>query len=216
MSGVKLEWITPNAEKMIVDMARVSADPTKKGQPDHKLVGYLIRNSHWSPFEMANICIEVDTTRDIGRQMLRHWTARPQEFSQRYQDVSILGDPVFRECRMQHPTNRQASESCEDPGLSKWWLQRQKHIWDEAVSIYRTALERGIAKEVARAVLPEGLTPTRMFFNFPIRTALHFCGLRRGHGTQKEAVALAEGLWLLIQDEMPTVAAAYAETQGWD
>lgn len=206
---VALKWITPDAEREIVDIARVSADPTKKSRPDHELVGFLLRNHHWSPFEMANICFEVNTTRDIGRQMLRHWTMRPQEFSQRYQNVAVLGDPVFRECRRQHPTNRQAALPSSDIHDNAWWLAAQEGVWDEANEVYAAALERGIAKEVARSVLPEGLTPTRLYFNAPIRSALHFCGLRLGHGSQKEITEIAEELHAIMKLHLPHVVRAF-------
>lgn len=207
---VGLKWITPDAEREIVDIARVSADPTKKSRPDHELVGFLLRNHHWSPFEMANICFEVNTTRDIGRQMLRHWTMRPQEFSQRYQNVAVLGDPVFREARLQDHKNRQ--NSIDVPvadNLHQWWGSEQLNVWEEAYSTYEEALARGVAKEVARSVLPEGLTPTRLYFNAPIRSALHFCGLRLGHGSQKEITAIAEGLHEIMQLHLPNVVRAF-------
>ena len=212
VSPVSLVWITPDAEKLIVHMARVSADPSKKGSPDDRLVRYLIRNSHWSPFEMANICVEVHTDRAIGRQMLRHWTARPQEFSQRYQNVMLLGEPIITQARLQHPTNRQASVPvADDDAVGHWWQDQQRAVWDEAAATYEAALQAGIAKEQARRVLPEGLTPTRMYFNFPIRSALHFCALRsKEHGSQDEIVALAEALWAIMDYHMPVVCAAFA------
>lgn len=211
---VKLKWITPEAEREIVEIARVSADPKKKSSPDHVLIGYLLRNHHWSPFEMANICFEVNTTRDIGRQMLRHWTMRPQEFSQRYQDVAVLGDPVFREARLQHKTNRQASVQTDDAGLTEWWALAQREAWRDAEGLYREALESGVAKEVARAVLPEGLTPTRLYFNAPIRSALHFCALRLGNGSQKETTAIAQELYGLLVRHMPNVMRAFDDHQA--
>lgn len=213
LGPVSLKWITPDAEKEIVEIARVSADPKKQGSPDHILVGFLLRNHHWSPFEMANICFEVNTTRDIGRQMLRHWTMRPQEFSQRYQDVTILGEPVFREARLQDMKNRQASIEIDDDTLSDWWQDAQQRVQDVVQDVYTEALseKRGIAKEVARSVLPEGMTPTRLYFNAPIRSALHFCGLRLGHGSQKEITAIASGLHTLMREHMPNIVLAFDE-----
>ncbi len=206
---VGLKWITPDAEKTIVEIARVSSDPKKRSSPDHVLIGYLLKNHHWSPFEMANICFEVNTTRDIGRQMLRHWTMRPQEFSQRYQNVGVLDGPVFRECRRQHPTNRQAALPSNDIHDNAWWLAAQEGVWAEANEAYQSALHRGVAKEVARAVLPEGITPTRLYFNAPIRSALHFCGLRLGHGSQKEITEIAQALHDLLKAHMPHVVRAF-------
>lgn len=208
---VGLVWITPDAEKHLLSIAKVS-NPERQHEPSPRLIRYLIEHGHWSPFEMVNLCIEVETTRDIGRQMLRHWTMRPQEFSQRYADVGALGEPVYRECRMQHPTNRQASVPCEDRGLALWWQARQEHVWRETQEVYRLATQRGIAKEVARAVLPEGLTPTRMYFNTHLRTAIHFCQLRTlAHGAQKEIVEVADGVRALIKDHLPTVWEAVKE-----
>lgn len=210
---VSLVWITPDIERRIVEMARVSADPSKKSRPDADLVRYLIRNQHWSPFESVNICIEVNTSRAIGRQMLRHWTMRPQEFSQRYQSVAVLGDPIISEARYRHPTNRQASVPMDDETdpLNMWWQDAQREVWDSAQAVYEEALEAGIAKELARNVLPEGLTPTRMFFNCPVRSALHFCALRsKEHGSQDEIVTLAEGLWGLMEVHMPVVCEAFS------
>lgn len=212
-SPVSLVWITPEAERLIVHMARVSADPAKRARStDAQLVRFLIRNQHWSPFEMANICVEVNTSRAIGRQMLRHWTMRPQEFSQRYQDVSVLGDPIITEARFQHPTNRQASiPAGDDDALGHWWQDAQREVWDASAAVYEEALESGIAKEQARSVLPEGMTPTKMYFNCPVRSALHFCALRsKEHGSQDEIVALAEGLWSIMEQHMPVVCEAFA------
>jgi thymidylate synthase (FAD) len=208
---VELKWVTPDAEKMIAEMARVSADPKKKSRPDYVLIGYLLRNKHWSPFEMANICYEIHTTRDIGRQILRHWTMRPQEASQRYQDVSVFGDPTFRECRLQHPTNRQASIQTDDAELKKWWTEAQHEVWENASTKYHEALNKGIAKEVARAVVPEGLAPTKMYMNAPVRSALHFCDLRMGHGSQKEVTEVAKEMYNILNDEMPNICLAFNE-----
>ena len=209
---VRLEWITPGAEERIVRMARVSADPSKKSRPDVDLIRYLIQNQHWTPFEMANICFAVSTSRAIGRQMLRHWTMRPQEFSQRYQDATILGDPIVVGARLQDPKNRQASTPVtDDDALGHWWHDECRTVWEDAVLTYQAALQAGIAKEVARVVLPEGMTPTRMYFNAPIRTALHFCALRsKEHGSQDEIVAIAQALWRLIEEHMPVVAEAFS------
>ena len=208
---VNLVWITPDAEALLVKIAKVS-NPARQDEPSPRLIRYLIDHGHWSPFEMVNLCIEVSTTRDIGRQMLRHWTMRPQEFSQRYADVSALGEPVYREARMQHPKNRQASVASDDPALAEWWRSAQEVAWATAESIYREALSRGIAKEVARVVLPEGMTPSRLYFNAPLRSALHFCQQRTiKNGAQKEIVEIADGVRAILDEHMPQTWAAFSE-----
>jgi len=205
---VSLRWATPNADKEIVYMARVS-NPARQDNSDTGLLAYLIRKGHWSPFEMANICFEVNTTRDIGRQFLRHWTMRPQEFSQRYASVEALGEPVYREARLAHDSNRQASVSTDDVELRGWWSDEQARVWDRATEAYKSALDKGMAKEVARAVLPEGMTPSRLYFNAPIRTLLHLIPVRSVEGgAQKEAAVIADGIARLLADVAPTTSAA--------
>lgn len=211
--SVKLKWITPDAEKMIVECARVSSDPSLESRPDAHLIRYCLRNGHYSIFEMANICIEVKTTRDIGRQMLRHWTMRPQEFSQRYQDVSILGDAIFREARMQDKKNRQAATPCTDEAIIETWKNSQDRVWNVAVEEYNKALGLGIAKEVARAVLPEGLTPSLMYFNAPVRSVIHFIGTRSDAGAQKEIRDIASGVMAIVDEHLPTIASVMREMQ---
>lgn len=203
-----LVWATPHGEQLIVDMARVSV-PGKEGQPGDKLIAYLLRHKHWSPFEMVNLCMEIRAPRDIGRQILRHSTLRPQEFSQRYADVNRLGAPYVRPARLQDETNRQNSLPCIDEELCDWWELSQMAVWNHASRVYNDAICMGIAKEVARAVMPEGMTPTRMFFNGPLRSWLHFCELRMGHGTQEEAVTIARQCWRVLQQHFPQVAYAF-------
>lgn len=210
--AVRTVWATPDGDKLIAEMARVSNPSGVTRRTDAQLIAYLIRHKHWSPLEMANLCVEVDTTRDIGRQFLRHWTLRPQEFSQRYADIRVLSESgVVREARMQHPTNRQASLPCNDAGLAEWWEHRQRWVWGQAVDAYAMALDRGIAREVARVVLPEGMTPTRLFFNGNLRSWLHFTDLRTGHGTQAEAVALAAAIEGEVEKAFPAAVEAYRE-----
>lgn len=211
--SVKLVWATPDVDAMIADMARVSA-PENQGKDATRLIGYLIKNKHWSPFEMANMCVEVDTTRDIARQILRHPTLRPQEFSQRYADVRKLGDPVFREARMQDLQNRQNSLPCEDSEVAEWWLQAQADIWNHVSGIYDEALRRGIAKEVARTPLPEGMTPTRLYLNSPIRNWLFYCALRMGHGTQKEGIQIAKEAFEILRQVAPVTVGAFEKERG--
>lgn len=210
---VSLNWVTPNAEAQLVEDARIS-NPGESDTPDWKLISYLIRNHHWSPFEMVNMSVAVDTTRDIGRQLLRHWTLRPQELSQRYADLrefKVAG--VLRDCRMKHPTNRQASIPCEDEAIIEWWAATQIDAWERAIKDYGRALDRGIAKEVARAILPEGMTPTKMKFNGNLRTWIHFWQLRSGHGTQPEATLIASGIRRLLSEHFPLTCQALDSIQ---
>lgn len=208
---VRLIWVTPDAEDLLTYIARVS-NPSKQSEPTETLIGYLMSNDHWSPFEMVNLCFEMNTTRDIGRQFLRHWTMRPQEFSQRYQDVTLLGEPVYREARMQHPTNRQMSMPCEDQEIADWWQIAQAQVWGVIERHYKEALRRGIAKEVARAILPEGMTPSKLYFNAPLRTALHVVNIRsKKHGAQDEAVKLAQGIEEILEAEFPKTMIAFRE-----
>ena len=207
---VALKWITPAAEAVIVDCARVSSDPTKATRPDADLLRYLIRNAHWSPFEMASACFEIITTRDIGRQILRHRSFSAQEMSQRYQSVDVLPSADLREARMQHPTNRQASVTCDDDTLRGWWAEQQTEVCATAIAAYRDALSRGIAKEVARAVLPEGLTTSRMFMAGTIRSWLHFIAVRTEAGAQKEVREIAGAVRDVLAGEIPTIMEAWA------
>lgn len=208
---VELNWVTPNAEQVLVDDARIS-NPGSEGKPPHTLIGYLIKNQHWSPFEMVNMSVKVTTTRDIGRQLLRHWTLRPQEFSQRYADIRVIAEAaVLREARMQHPTNRQSSTVCDDPEVQVLWEQVQETVWETAVKAYDMAISLGIAKEVARVVMPEGMTPTVIKFNGNLRSWIHFYKLRSGHGTQAEATLIANQVGDLLREYFPETAKAVEE-----
>ena len=182
----------PNLKAMIAKIARVS-NPTNENNPDSdKLIQYLIEHKHWSPFEMCSACIEVITTRDIGRQMLRHRSFSFQEFSQRYAEPTDLAVPFeIREARMQDPKNRQNSIPCRDADLIKEWIKRQRQVTALAEQNYKWAVENGIAKEQARCVLPEGNTLTRMYVNGTIRSWIHYLEVRLEEGTQKEHRELA-------------------------
>lgn len=203
-----MNWITPDAEGVIVHDARVSSDPDVASGPDEKLLRYLIKHKHWSPFGMANMSLSVNTTRDVSRQFLRHWSLKPQEFSQRYADVSILGEFVFRECRMQHPTNRQMSLPCEDPEVEKWWQDVQCEIAELVSKRYREALNRNMAKEAARVILPEGMTPSYLHLNGAVRDWIHVIQSRTDEATQKEARIVANDMKRHFTENMPVIAAA--------
>ena len=182
-----------NLLEQVAYAARVS-NPTNQNNSEtaEKLVRYLINNQHWSPLEMVSVCSEIETTRDIARQILRHRSFSFQEFSQRYADASQLGFET-REARLQDTKNRQNSIETEDTLLQKRWQQKQQLVIDTAKDAYSWALEHHIAKEQARAVLPEGITKSRMYMNGTLRSWVHYIQLRSANGTQKEhrEVALA-------------------------
>lgn len=169
-----------------------------------RLINYLIRHKHWSPLEMVDITIEIEPTRDIGRQILRHWSFTFQEFSQRYASVADM-DNMFElsECRLQDTKNRQNSLTCEDAELEKWWKDTQQQVIDLTQQKYLEALERGIAKELARKILPEGLTKTRMYMKGSIRDWIHYLELRSGEETQKEHREIAVNIAKVILDIFP-------------
>jgi len=155
---------------------------------------------------MANAVIEINTTRTIARQILRHRSFSYQEFSQRYADVNALPPLLQTEARLQHPTNRQSSiEIDEDNKLKKWWAYKQNEVARVSSGIYKEALEKGMAKEVARDVLPEGMTPSRMYMNGTIRSWIHYIQLRRGNGTQKEHQQIAVEISEILQKEIPFI-----------
>ena len=168
-----------------------------------KLLKYLATHKHWSPFEMANLVIEIETTRDIARQILRHRSFSFQEFSQRYAEVDAV--PAYREARMQDKANRQSSIETDDVQLQGKWRSLQRRVQMETDEAYHWALDQGIAKEVARAVLPEGLTMSRMYVNGTIRSWIHYCSVRMDASTQKEHREIAEQCWAIVVDAVPAL-----------
>jgi len=184
MSKVKVIWSTPEGEDLIAYMARVSAPENQDNkETGPKLVKYLIKHKHWSPLEMVNVCMEIETTRDIARQILRHRSFSFQEFSQRY---AVAQDFELSWARMQDDKNRQNSLETDDYGLLYWWEGAQKRVLDDAKFMYESALKKGIAKEVARKLLPEGLTMSKMYMNGTLRSWLHYVDIRCDAATQKE------------------------------
>lgn len=196
-------------EDLIVYMARVSNPSnqnTKEG--NEKLIRYLIKNQHWSPFEMVNVVMEINTTRDIARQILRHRSFSFQEFSQRYADPTKDLSFELREARLQDNKNRQNSIVTEDSLLQKAWEINQQKIIDEAKRVYDWAIDKGIAKEQARSVLPEGNTQSKLYMNGTLRSWIHYCTLRMSNGTQKEHMDVATECWNIISKKFPNVVAA--------
>jgi thymidylate synthase (FAD) len=208
MPAVKLIHSTPDGDALVAYMARVSNPENQDNPQSAGLIKYLIKHKHWSPFEMVGACVEINTTRDIARQIIRHRSFHVQEFSQRYADASLLGDMVERECRMQDTKNRQNSLECEDKGLSYRWGDEQMHVWSRAVFAYKEALDKGIAKEQARALLPEGLTPSRMYMHGTLRDWIHYIEVRTDPSTQKEHRLIAEEIKQVLSSVYPQVFAA--------
>ena len=181
-----------NCQDLIAFCARVSNPSNQNNtKTSEKLLNYLSKHKHWSPFEMVSACIEIETTRDIARQLLRHRSFSFQEFSQRYANPVEELEFVTREARMQDDKNRQNSIETDDWDIENEWHKEQRKIIKVCQKVYKNAIKKGIAKEVARAVLPEGLTKSRMYVNGTIRSWIHFIELRSANGTQKECMEVA-------------------------
>jgi thymidylate synthase (FAD) len=216
--NTELISITPHAEFKIVEMARVSAPPNTTGPwqtatrevQSKRLLKYLIDHKHWSPFEMCHMTVKITTTRDISRQILRHRSFSFQEFSQRYQDIKILSQsPIFREARLQDKKNRQNSivldGTAESHQISEAWYKIQQSIWDSSLQAYNDALQLGIAKEQARALLPEGLCSTQMYMSGSIRSWIHYLQIRTGLETQKEHRYIANQIKKIFEVHLPII-----------
>ncbi len=221
--NTELISITPHAEFKIVEMARVSAPANTTGPwqtatretQSKRLLKYLIDHKHWSPFEMCHMTVKITTTRDISRQILRHRSFSFQEFSQRYQDIKALNNqPIFREARLQDKKNRQNSipltlladmSATKKDQISEAWYKLQQSIWDTSINAYNNALELGIAKEISRILLPEGLTQTQMYMSGSIRSWIHYLQIRTGVETQKEHREIANGIKKIFELQMPII-----------
>jgi thymidylate synthase (FAD) len=207
MQKVKTMWATQDIDGQIAYIARVSNPKNQDNPSITGLLQYMIKHGHVSPFEMANVCLEINTTRDIARQILRHRSFSFQEFSQRYADVNSLGELERRDCRLQDQKNRQNSLEI-DLGVDKQrqlayqWEVLQDALIKKTTEAYEWALEQGIAKEQARAILPEGLTPSRMYMNGTIRSWIFYLQQRLDSTTQKEHRELAE----LVLQQLRAVA----------
>ncbi len=197
-----------NLLDQIAYAARVSNPANQNNEAtSEKLVRYLIANNHWSPLEMVSATLEIETTRDIARQILRHRSFSFQEFSQRYADASQLGFD-YKECRMQDSKNRQASNATDDHELSRMWTDKQTTVKMLVEDVYTWALNNGIAKEQARAVLPEGMTMSRMYMAGTLRSWWHYVALRSGNGTQKEHRDIALACAHSLQEIFPMISEA--------
>jgi len=202
--AVEGKSVTHNLVDLVAYYARVS-NPTSQASAlnNDKLIQYLIKHKHWSPFEMVNVCLNIETTRDISHQIIRHKTFSFQEFSQRYS--AIEGVNEIRETRLQDHTNRQNSLENDNEVLDKWWIGQQSAIMDTAYKLYDSALKKGIAKEQARAVLPEGLTRTRLYMNGSLRSWIHYIELRTDPSTQKEHRIVAQQCAAVLSPIFPMI-----------
>ena len=193
-----------DAQELIAYCARVSNPSNQLNtETSEKLIRYLVKHQHWSPLEMVSACIEITTTRDIARQILRHRSFSFQEFSQRYADPTRDLSFVCREARLQDTANRQNSIVTDDSELQAWWNAKQKFIIEHSRIIYQEAIAKGIAKEQARAVLPEGLTESRLYMNGTLRSWIHFIELRSANGTQLEHQEVAIACAKVIAEIFP-------------
>lgn len=201
--GVKFLWVTPNAEKNVLYMARVSS--VNRDSESTKLLNYLIRERHWSPLEMANMCVEITGPRAILRQILRHRSFSFQEFSQRYAKVTTF---TTTQARRQDMKNRQNSIDDISPEVQEEWIQIQEKLNLMVKEAYSWALENRIAKECARAILPEGNTQSTICMNGTLRSWIHYLDLRTAHGTQKEHMEIAKAVRQIFINTFPIISKA--------
>ena len=193
-----------DAQELVAFCARVSNPSNQLNtETSEKLISYLIKNAHWSPLEMVSACLEIETTRDIARQMLRHRSFSFQEFSQRYANPVKDLEFVTREARMQDPKNRQNSIETDNSVIADEWVTKQNEVIETATKAYNWAIESGIAKEQARSVLPEGNTVSRLYMNGTLRSWIHYIQLRASNGTQKEHMEIANACAEVINKIFP-------------
>jgi len=207
MHNAKLIWVTPDAEQLIGKIARVS-NPNNEDNPEvEKLIKYLIKHKHWSPFEMASMCVEIHTTRAISAQILRHRSFTFQEFSQRYAIPTDTFATVLPELRRQDTKNRQNSIDDLPTETQEYYDERIDKHFRQSVDLYESLLHSGVAKECARSVLPLN-TVTRLYMSGTIRSWLHYVDLRSDNGTQKEHMSIARSVGEILATEVPTIARA--------
>ena len=208
--GDEIESDLHNIQDLVAYCARVS-NPSNQSNTEttDRLLGYLIKNKHWSPFEMVSLCVEIECTRDIARQFLRHRSFSFQEFSQRYADPTKELSFVLREARLQDPSNRQNSvkigATLGEINIIEQWNEKQMLVLTAAKGAYDWAIKNGIAKEQARAVLPEGMTLSRVYVNGTLRSWIHYIELRSGNGTQQEHIELAKACAEVISKVFPMI-----------
>ncbi len=207
MNNVHLVTVTPDAEKMMAYIARVSNPKNQDNQDFKKLIQYCINNEHWSVFEQAYMTLQIETNRGIAAQILRHRSFTFQEFSQRYADSTQLGEIPIPELRRQDKKNRQNSISNLPTNVSKDFQQRIEVQFKETLNLYQEMLEKGVAKECARFILPLA-TPTRIYMTGSCRSWIHYMNLRSGHGTQKEHLIIANQCREIFSKQFPTVSIA--------
>lgn len=200
----KPQGLTLTPEEFIAYCARVSSPGNQHNSATSgKLISYLFDNKHWSPFEMVHLVMQITTTRDISRQIIRHRSFSFSEWSQRYAEVSERGE--VRECRLQDLKNRQSSLYCGNTRIRKVFVLTQRAAWGVCYGLYRLALRLGVAKEQARVLLPEGLTRTTLFMAGTLRSWIHYCQLRTGNGTQLEHQEIAKACLDIIHQEFPSL-----------
>jgi len=208
MQSVKLIWITPEAEQVMTYCARVSNPENQSNmETAAKLLRYCIKQRHWSIFETANLCMEINTTRAISAQILRHRSFSFQEASQRYQDVNVFGTPRVPHLRRQDSKNRQNSiDDLNAESIQKYY-RRISSLFEEAGHLYKEMISEGVAKECARSILPLA-TPTRLYMNGTVRSWIHYLSLREKHGTQMEHMNIAKDIKKIFAGQLPTIAEA--------
>lgn len=212
--NTKLVWATSNAEEMIVHMARVSA-PDNQGNMETapKLLRYLIKHKHWSPYEMANLCVEINTTRAISAQMLRHRSLSFQEFSTRYADTNELGSPIVPHLRRQDKKNRQNSiDDLSSDNIASYY-RRISELYEDAEHLYREMVSSGVAKECARSILPLS-TQTRLYANGTLRSWIHYLQVRTHESTQLEHRQVAEGIKQIFCEQFPIIGEAIFQEES--
>lgn len=217
MQSVKLVWITPDAENIISYCARVS-NPSNQGNTETaaKLLKYCIKQRHWSIFETSNMCVEINTTRGISAQILRHRSMSFQEFSTRYQDVGVLGSPQVPHLRRQDQKNRQNSVDDLDSDLVQQYYRRIGVLFEEAEHLYKEMISSGVAKECARSIMPLA-SPTRLYANATIRSWIHYIALREKSGTQREHMMIAKDIKKIFCGQLPAIAEALGgEEAEWE
>lgn len=190
-------------EQLIVRMARVSSPNKRSDSGAERLIRYLIKHKHWSPFDMVTLTVEVTTSRAVSAQMLRHWSFRFQEYSQRY--AQVPDEPVFAECRMQDPVNRQSSFPTDDAALTGFWEKAQADVWRTAKRHYDACVGLGIARETARSIIP-AMSETTLFMTGSVRSYIHYLKLRLAPETQREHRDAANAILRIFRQQFPTIA----------